>query len=89
MQLLLNISQQLIEGKMQADCGFSTTRLELGQEFLYSRSLNNKDIPRSIYSALGMKFNTEKNQASVVENRKPQSDLKHETNLTDIVVTPN
>ena len=36
-----------------------------------------------------MKFNTEKNQASVVENRKPLSDLKHETNLTDIAVTPS
>lgn len=45
-ELLHNLSQHLLDGKLTADKGFSATRQELGQEFLFKRSLFSKDVPR-------------------------------------------
>lgn len=88
LELLQNIAQHILDGKLTADKGFSATRQELGQDFLYKRSLHSVDVPRRIYSLLGMKFDSALNQASVVQNHKALGDLRHEGAGEQAVVTP-
>lgn len=45
-ELLTNITQHLLDNKLSVDKGLKVKREELGQEFLYKRSLYSKDIPR-------------------------------------------
>lgn len=89
-QLLLNISHHLVDGKMALERpGFNQTRQKLGQEFLYKRSLCNRDVPRQIYSMLGMKFNAVTGLACIAESHKPLGDLNHEGSYSHIISSPN
>jgi len=55
-ELLLNVVQHLLDGKITTSPFAAQPRLELGQEFLRKRSLHSKLIPRTIYNLVGLKF---------------------------------
>ena len=55
-ELLLNVVQHLLDGKITTSPFVAQPRLELGQEFLRKRSLHSKLIPRTIYNLIGLKF---------------------------------
>lgn len=90
LELLTNLSQHILDGKLTADKGFSATREELGQDYLRRRSLHCRDVPRRIYCLLGMRFDASSNEASIVQNSEVLGDLKHEgAGDQAIVATPD
>lgn len=68
--MLKNISEHLLDEKITPDKGLGKSREQLGQLFIMKRSLKNEDIPKRIYSLLGIKFDGESNKAQIVHNRK-------------------